>query len=184
MTSAQFGPVGSQVPSYTWGRGFTDVVRLVNPPAGSVATHVIPSAASEIFLTACATLTASAVVATRFLTLTLANGDGSIFATFAATAGVVASGVATVTWALGANIPGGAGNAAPCVPLPDIIMQPGWRVSIGAVGLDVGDQLSGLALTIAHIPTGPTGPPQRTAPLSSTSGPYASGGDLTVVVGT
>jgi hypothetical protein len=143
---------------------------------------VIPSSANEIVLTACATLTASATVASRFPVLTLQNGDGFVFASFAATTAVVASGVVTVTWALGANIPGGAGNASPTVPLTEIIMPAGFAVSIGAIGLDGADQLSNVALYLLHIPTGPTGPPQGTANLTDTSGPYSPGASLTVDV--
>jgi hypothetical protein len=180
MTNTQLGPVGVGLPSYTWGRGYTDVVRPQNPPAGSAHTHVVPSSAQEVFLTASATLTASAAVVNRYPALMLANGDGSVYATFAATVAVAAAGVATVTWALGANIPNGAGGAAPAVPLPDLIVMPGFRVILGAIGLDVADQLSGLAFTILHIPTGPTGPPQGTAPLADTAGLY--GTDVTVAV--
>lgn len=180
MTSAQLGPIGVGLPSYTWGRGYTDVVLPKNPPAGQAHTHVVPSSANEVILTASATLTASAAVANRFPALMLANGDGTVYATFAATVAVAAAGIATVTWALGANVPNGAGGAAPAVPLPDLIVPPAFRVVIGAIGLDVADQLSGLALTILHIPTGPTGPPQGTAPLTDTAGLYNPG--VTVAV--
>lgn len=173
MTSAQMGPVGLAVPSYTWGRGFTDVAAKLTPPAGSTVVHVVPSTYAESLLTACATLTASIAVANRFPFLTLANGDAKVYATFPVTTAVVAAGVVTVTWSVGLNIPGGGGGAAPVVPLPDLILMPGTMITIGALGLDVADQLSGVYMTLGHFPTGPTGAPTRTAPLNETAGLYA-----------
>lgn len=172
MTTGQMGPVGLLAPSYTWGRGFTDVVAFAAPPAGQAVTHVIPSTYAESVLVACATLTTSAVVANRFPTLALLNGDSKVFATYAASSAIVASSAVTITWSVGPNVAGGAGGAAPAVPLPDLILPPGLRVQLGAVNLDVGDALSGVYMMLAHFPTGPTGAPDRTATLSSTAALY------------
>lgn len=182
MTDAQMGPVGIAVPSASWGRGWRDIVPVTTPLAGAAAVHLIPSRTAEAVLTAVATYTLSAAVANRFPSLSFRNGDGAVFAVFAASTAVVASAVATFTWALGCNIPAGAAGAAPVVPLPDFILDPGWSIVIGAVGLDVADQISGVSLAVNHIPTGPTGPPQRTAPLGATAGAYGGGVDLNVSI--
>lgn len=175
MTSPQRGPVGVGVPSSTWGRGWTDLVTVNKPSAGTPALRTVPSLASEAILTACATYTLSAAAANRYPALSFVNGDGTVWATFAASTALVASAVGTVTWALGTSNPGGAGGSAPVIPIPDFILSPGWGISIGGLALDVADQISGIVLSVLHIPTGPTGPPAGTATLDSTSGLYLSG---------
>jgi hypothetical protein len=111
------------------------------------------------------------------------NGDGVVFGTFPTTAAVAASGIITVTWAIGVNVPGGGGNAAPVVPLPDLILDPGYSIAIGAIGLDAADQLGQALLLVNHIPTGPTGPPNRTSAIATTAGLYGVGVEVDVSVG-
>lgn len=180
MTSMQQGPVGVSAPSYTWGRGYRDVVRLANPPAGQPLRHTVPSHTAYLAITACLTLTTDATVANRFAELAILQGDGNPIGIFPATTAVPASSVATITWAIGCNIPSGVGGLVQVVPLPEMILDPGFTVQFSAAAEDAGDTITSALLYVLHIPTGPTGPPGRTQPLGATSGPYAPGVDVYV----
>lgn len=121
-----------------------------NPPAGQGAVFV-PTPIQRVRLSSLLfTFTADATVANRFVWLRILDPTNvPVFGTGSATA-IAASGVsdfiASTAFTQVQAIQGPV-NAAIALPIPDRWLPPGWKIQVGGVAEDSGDQFS--AITFA-----------------------------------
>jgi hypothetical protein len=131
--------------------GWTELMRPASPAAGAIFSRKIPPDTWERLRSLQVTLTTSAVVANRFPRLILRDQDNNQFLAALLSPAVTASSVVTLN-----AVPGGitnlSGSGSSFTPLPDLILRSGYSMNIEVPGIDVGDQLSGIALLLRRIP--------------------------------
>jgi hypothetical protein len=124
--------------------GWLDTLPFPNPAAGSAFTRAVPGELGERLITVTATLTTSAVVANRIVSITYLDRSGNAFASVQMSNAVVASSSVTVfgmaTWPVSAK--GASGISA--LPIPDLLLTPGMSWQLSVSNMDAGDTLTGI----------------------------------------
>lgn len=136
--------------------GWQEPVYIPNPPVGQVWSHTADGRYYERLISARWTLTTDAVAVTRLPRLQLLDTNGVVMASVAAGSGVAASSAATPTLVAGLSVlaTGASGDLAGF--LPDVLIPPGWTWAATVIGIDPGDQQSGIALLVQRFPNDAT----------------------------
>lgn len=131
------------------------VGRLAQPAAGAEFSIVAPGGSIWRIMSMAFTLTASAVVANRRITL-LADDQTDVWFAQIASADLVASSATRVGAFTGAAAGGVAGSVLN-LPLPQdgLILMPGYRLRSSTSGIDVADQYSAIRFWAIEYPMGP-----------------------------
>lgn len=145
---------------FAYGRGFLDVQYPANPAAGAGFSLVMDGRYISRLIAATFTLTTSAVVASRFVTVDYDDGNGKILVSRGAAVGVTAG--STQKFAADMARSGSEWNTGSTVffGLYDFMLEPGRKLLINVANIDAGDQLSNLVLSFERFPTGPRGYPE------------------------
>ncbi len=132
--------------------GYQEIIRPVNPAAGTTFTRVIPPETWEQLTSLRFTLTTSIAVANRLVTIQYIDQDGNLLIEAQGSGAVVAS--SAITANLMVNGPtvdvAVAGNSFGF--LPDRIMRSLYSWKIAVAGMDAADTLTGIVATIQRIP--------------------------------
>jgi hypothetical protein len=149
------GQVAWQGGIFRYGEAYVDYVDVGQPAAGSLAALSVPGQFGVIVLAARATLTTSATVANREVSLDVVNANGVTRWRNPAPA-VQAAGVANQryewngAWANALAI----ANGPVVMPVLDVIVPPAWSIQFSVDLIAAGDQLANLSLTVLKVPTG------------------------------
>lgn len=152
---------------YGYGLGWPDWVDPATPAAG--ATVSVPVAGENYVrvLAARLTITTSAVVANRVVTLDFLNARGITYVQNGASVLVTASTTNQVfEWDLNRTVSEWNTGTAVWAPLLPVFLPPGFSVKFNVAAIDVGDQISGLHLWVERFATGPRGFPTGMQPAS------------------
>lgn len=148
------------VQPFGWGLAYPDWIDVASPSAGSNASVIVDGAWNARILAARATLTTDSNAANRVVTLDYLDARGNVRASSGSAAVVVASTTGQViNWLTGVGGGSSAANSPTWCSLLSIFLYPAMQVRFTVVGIQAGDQLSGLSLWVEKFPTGPTGYP-------------------------
>jgi len=141
------------------GTAYQRVIEVPNPPAGQGWTVTVPGGVAWRLLTVLARLAASAVAATRYPALLISDSTTQV-CRLPAGGSAAASGVLWSTWAVSATITASAIGSSAVAPLPrDVLLMPGWVLTLVVANMDVGDTLTFNSLLVREYRLGP--PPPR-----------------------
>lgn len=145
--------------TFSYGRGFFEIVQGSNPGAGAEFTVAIPGQFVSKLRTVTFLLTTSAVVANRQVTVEYQDGNGNAWIQAGAAVNVLAGSVQEFSAYIGGG--NGAWNTGTPVffGLPDVFLEPGRVLVIDVDGIDVSDTLTKIQLGWERFPTGPRGFP-------------------------
>lgn len=140
---------------YRWGEAYVDYIDVGQPSAGANAAASVPGQYGVIVLAARASLTTSASVANREVSLDVINANAVTRWRNPAPA-VQAAGVTgqKYEWNSGWANAIAVTNGPMVMPLLDVIVPPGWSIQFTVDTVQAADQLSGLSLTVLKVPTG------------------------------
>lgn len=141
----------------TYGPGRAVVVPVAAPAAGaSWGTQKVTGEAFLRLKLATVSIVTSAVVANRAVSLDFQDADGNLL--FRAPAAAVQAASLTVQYSFGWGYDAATNlGAAQAAPLPDVFLEPGWRVVLTVGAIDVADQVSKGALLFERLYTGENG---------------------------
>ena len=129
------------------GRGWTHVVVLSNPPAGSSASFVVPTGVRWLFKSIFFQLTTSAAVANRFAEIAYSDPGAHQVAFLQAPAAQTANLTTSYTFGQGLQIL--TGNQLQMSALPvDILAQSGFTVFVEVLTMQAADQLQFVAAEV------------------------------------
>ena len=138
-TDDHLGYPQSPTESSLSGRGWTHVVLLANPPAGSSGSFVVPTGVRWLFKSIFFQLNTGAAVATRIVQIAFSDPGGNQLAFLQAPAGETAGQLQSYNFAQGLQpLANSVGQNAP-LPL-DIIAQTGFTVFVQAFNIQAADQ--------------------------------------------
>lgn len=141
------------------GARYARTYRPGNPAAGSDWLVPVPGGTRWRLHSVVAQLTTSAVVASRVVALHLGDGNGDI-AVSPMLVSQAASLSYTYCWYPGAgHSPAASAGTACAAPLPSLMLDTAYTVSVQTAARDVGDQWSAITLHVEEYTTGP--PPPR-----------------------
>lgn len=135
------------------GRPFQHTVASTSPAAGASFSHVLDPRYTQRLLSAVFTLTTSAVVASRYVTLEVKDGTNTAFVVNGAGVNVLASSTQRFVgssergqgeWATGTDV---------FFPLLPVELYGGLTLTINVANIDTTDQLSGIRLTFWRVLT-------------------------------
>lgn len=127
---------------FAYGRGYPTVSTRPNPGAGNPARVLVPGSRAYRLLSVQATLTTSAVVASRTPMVQLLDGDLIEWLRLSPSASVVASTTTLLVWHVGMATSYTSGSGGLYSPLPDVFIPEGHTIQLSAVNLDAGDTLT------------------------------------------
>jgi hypothetical protein len=131
------------------GHPFLDHVPVPAPAAGAAAIFKLDSTWEWRIASVRATLTTSAAVANRFPFLRVQDAEGTTWYETLAQPAIVAGGAAIVVDFTREGIVAGAGAAVQAQGgVPSVWIPGGWQIAVGALGMDVADQLSVVRLLV------------------------------------
>lgn len=137
---------------------FLDTIDVTSPSAGANATVTVPGDYGIRVLAATATLTTSATVANRFLSLDYISGRGVTYVRNGAGLVVTASTTnQAFHWNVARTVAEWAANTPVFVPLFGYFLQPGWVVQFTVDNIQAADQLSAIRLVVERYLTGRPG---------------------------
>lgn len=149
------------VQPFGYGLAYQDWVPVATPAAGASQTVGVTGENYVRVLAARASLTTSAAVANRLLTMDFINGRGQTFVQNGASVLVTASTTGQVfEWDFDRTVSEWNTGTPVWAPVVDVFLPPGFSIKFNLAGADAADQLSGLLLWIERFPTGPRGYPQ------------------------
>lgn len=134
---------------FAWGSH--KVVAIPNPAAGSNWEKVVPGGFYWRPVAAIFTYKASAAVGTRTVDLVIKNGQGVTLVHDVSKTGIAGSEtVVTSIWR------GGAENATLAkgpfsLPMPDVVLEPGWSIGTAVKGIEAEDQLEAITLWVEQF---------------------------------
>lgn len=137
-------------PSYAV--GWQEPVYLPNPAAGSSWSRQGDGRYFERLLAVTFTLTTSAVVANRFVTVALTDTNGKLITEVPGSGAVVASSTVTICLATGGPQYASGVSGSSFGFLPDILTPPGWTWLASITGIDAGDTVTGIVLLKQKYP--------------------------------
>lgn len=140
---------------YRWGEAYVDYLDVASPAAGANGALSVPGQFGVIVLAARATLTTSATVANREVSLDVVNAN-AVTRWRNPSPAVQAAGVANqrYEWNSGWTNALAVTNGPTVMPVLDVVVPPAWSIQFTVDAIAVGDQLAGLSLTVLKIPTG------------------------------
>ena len=124
------------------------LVEPSNPASGSNYTYVNTSGTPQVLTSAFFKLATSATVANRYMELQILDAAGNIIGQFQNPSATAATSTQTMSFGQGVGVLT-AGNGNAVGPIPNVTLQPGWQIVVGASGIQAGDQVSVIALTFA-----------------------------------
>ena len=140
---------------YRYGEGYVDYIDVTQPAAGSNAAVSVPGQYGIIVLGGRATLTTSATVANRLVSLDVINANASTRLRNPAPATLPASQTnQRYEWNGGYANALSITNGPMVVPVSDLLVPPGWTVQITVDNIAAADQLAGVSLVVVKVPTG------------------------------
>jgi hypothetical protein len=143
---------------FGYGVGYQDFVPLTTPAAGANLSFTVEGRAWVRLLAARCSITTSATVANRFVSLDYVNGRTVTQARNAAGLVVTASTTALVfEWSSSRSRAEWATNTPVLVPLLPIFLAPGTVVQITVDNIQAADQISAASLTLERFDTGALG---------------------------
>lgn len=149
----------SELQSYGYGQGFYEILQVANPGAGLEATLTTPQNAVSRLVSVAFTLTTTAVVANRVVTIEYQDGNGSVFIRAGAAVAVVQSSTQEFSGQMGGGAASWSANTPVFFSLPNVFLEPGRVVVIDVDSIDVGDTLTAIFCGWERFPTGPRGFP-------------------------
>lgn len=143
------------VEPYASGRGYQDTIALAAPAAGAVPTVTVGGENYLRVLAAIISISTSAVVANRFVSLDYTDARGNVLVRNAASVLVTAGTVAQqFVWGINRAVAEWNTGTPVFVPLLDMFLNPGNTVKIAVDAIDVGDQLTSGFLVVERFSTG------------------------------
>lgn len=137
-------------PSYAV--GWQEPVYLPNPAAGSSWSRPGDGRYLERLLAVTFTLTTSAVVANRFVTVVLTDVNGKMITEVPGSGAVAASSAVTVCLAAGGPQYASGVSGSSFGFLPDILTPPGYTWAASINGMDAGDTVTNIVLLKQKYP--------------------------------
>ena len=140
---------------YRYDEAYVDYIDVGQPSAGANAAVSVPGQYAMRVLAALATLTTSATVANRLLSLDYisANAVTRVRNPITAVQAASVTGHAYVwnsAYAAALNIT----NGPNVMPVSDLLVPPAWSIQFTVDSIQAGDQLSALSLVVLKVPTG------------------------------
>lgn len=137
-------------------RPYLDTIDVTTPAAGAAASYTIPGQYWLRVVAARLNLTTDGNAANRFVSLDYVSGRGTTYARNAAAVVVTASTTnQKYEWLRNRASSEWAANTPVLIPLLDEWLPPSWVVKFAVDNVQVGDQISGLSLTVELWNTGP-----------------------------
>ena len=145
---------------FAYGRGFLDIEYPANPAAGVNFSETVDGRYISRLVSATWLLTTSAVVANRTVTLDTQDGNGKLLNSRGAAVNVLAG--STQIFSADIHRSGDAWISGGTVffGLDEYYLEPGRKIIISVLNIDVGDQLSKIVFSWERFPTGPRGYPE------------------------
>ncbi len=140
---------------YSSGRSFQSPVRGVRPSAGAGFSLLIDGAYIWRLVSAVFTLTTSATVANRYVTLEYQGDDGTAYCVNAAGVVVTASSTQRFAFGLGRGNSEWATGTDILAPLSPVFLHGSDTLAIVVGNIDTTDQLSGIRFVFDRFPTDP-----------------------------
>jgi hypothetical protein len=143
---------------FSYGTGYQDFIPLTTPAAGANLSFAVEGRALIRILSARCSITTSATVANRFVSLDYINARSVTQCRNAAGLVVLASTTAQVfEWNQARTRAEWAANTPVLVPLLPMFLAPGEIIQISVDNIQVADQISAASLTIERFDTGSIG---------------------------
>lgn len=144
-----------------------ELFELTPRAAGQAVVFRIPGETFVALSHASVTLTASAVVANRYVTLDILDGDSTI--TFRSMSAAALAATETRRYSFAPNVSNVVASAgqSELLPFPDSLLAPGMSLRFTAVGLDVGDQFNGTFLHLWRAASGMSAPASGATPFTA-----------------
>lgn len=140
-------------------RGTVETFSIANPAAGSAAARTTGQGYFERVQTIFCQLVASAVAGNRVVLVQYFDADTNVVAFAASTGVITASQTAQVGFGIGQPATAATAGGRFSAGLPNIYLQPGWRIQVNAIALDAGDQFSLVRGVVERFGIGPDGTP-------------------------
>lgn len=146
--------------AFSYGLGYQDFIPLANPAAGANQSFTVDSRNWLRVLGARATLTTDANAANRLLSLDYITGRTQTYLRNQPPV-VITAGTTNQAFEWKEQLTGSEWNTNTPVhtPVSSIFLAPGTVIQFTVTNVQVGDQLSGLSLTVERFDTGPSGYP-------------------------
>lgn len=133
--------------------GWQEPVYLPNPAAGATWKHVVDGRFYERVISVRWGFTASAVVANRYPMLTWRDSNGTIVLRSPAMQQIVAGNNLNMNSSVFGYSDFAQNQAEQFSGLPDLLIPPDWSVAGDVVGIDAGDQISGIVVVVQRFPS-------------------------------
>lgn len=146
---------------FDYGRGYLERVGLADPGAGNPAIYKVAGGFYARVLSVVAQLVTSAVAGSRTVEFRVTDSDGTVWDRFGAGVLVPPSTTLQIAgsdqrgdseWCSDATI-----STALYIPTPGRFLQPTEQYRLVIGGMDVGDVISGMRLTVERFPEGRRG---------------------------
>lgn len=136
-----------------WGRRRR--VLIANPEAGHDWTFNPTPGYLTIVELATALLTAAAKAATREVKVKLTDGNNTLYEQYTG-ASATESKAVRLNLGLSTDVAvGQAGDATASAPLPSLLLEPGWTLSVVTTAIDAADQWSAIVLSVEEYEMDP-----------------------------
>lgn len=140
---------------YRYDEAYVDFLDVASPAAGAAASVVVPGQFGYRVLAARASLSTSATVANRLVSIDVVNANSSTRWRNPAPSTIAASQTAIkIEWNAAWHVGAAVTNGPLMVPLLDVIVPPSWTIKFAVDLIDTTDQLAGLSLVVLKVPTG------------------------------
>ena len=128
-------------------------IRTRQPAPGAAVVFSVPGETYMRIDMVRVTLVASAAVANRYVAVDYLDGDLTIAGRIASPNALTAGLTRGFTAAFGAGASALSAGGEELLPLADVMLPPGFKLRITAIGLDVGDQFSAATLHTRRYPS-------------------------------
>jgi hypothetical protein len=158
--SQSYGDVAAKglLAPFGYGTGYQDFIPLTTPAAGANLSFTVESRALIRILAARCSITTSATVANRFVSLDYLNARGVTQVRNAAGLVLTASTTAQVfEWNSARSRSEWAANTPVLVPVLPMFLAPGEIIQITLDSIQAADQISAASLTVERFDTGSVG---------------------------
>lgn len=142
--SALLGP-------YAYGVGFQQLLTPADPAAGVSSIIKVPGDKAYRILCGSFQVTTSAVAGTRRPSLVLQDGDGNTITTLRPAGGGQAASTTSTYQIVSGHVVDGLSLS---IPVPLVIVQPGFRIAPSVGFQDAGDQVKNVRLLVEEFPIG------------------------------
>jgi hypothetical protein len=145
---------------FAYGRGFLEVVIGANPTAGNPFALTLDGRYISRLIAANFTVTTSAAVASRLVTVDYADGNGNIAVSNGAAVSVLAGSAQVFSFNMARGTSEWNTGTAVFAPLFDFMLEPGRILQINVGNIQAADTLTKIVLSFERFPTGPRGYPE------------------------